>query len=265
MTDLHLHTRYSFDSTENPADYIQAALKSGAEAIGFSEHYDFDARLDGEDLSLADIPAYFDNLENLQKQYPQIKILAGIEFGYRKEALPEYRRLIEKYPFDYAINSLHTLRGRGDCYHDKFFEGKTLKQAYLDYFEGVLESVIADYNYQIVGHIGYVSRYRTGENAKIRYSDYADILDEILKAIISRGKCLEINTSAGTGGCDYLPDKDMIRRYIELGGRLMSFGSDAHSADKYLRKAVPLVRFLKQEGVGELYYYKNKLPVAYKI
>lgn len=265
MIDVHLHSRFSFDSEEAPENYIKRAVASGIGVIGFSEHYDFDARLDGEALALADIPAYLKNINKLKTLFGDTEILAGIEFGYRKEAEAEYRAILQKYPLDYVINSLHTLPGRGDCYHDGFFENKSLKQSYYDYFNGVLESISADYDYQIIGHLGYVCRYRSGDGAKIRYSDYADILDEILKQIIKRDKCLEINTSAGVGGCTYLPDADIIGRYLELGGKLLSFGSDAHSAEKYLNKAEQLKQFLKQTGVRELYYYKDRRPVAYKI
>jgi len=265
MIDVHLHTRFSFDSEEEPENYIKIARKTGVNVIGFSEHYDYDAYLDGENITLADVPAYFENAQKLKTANPDVDILCGIEFGYRKDALSKYRELLKKYPFDYVINSLHTLPNRGDCYHDKFFAGKTLKDAYTDYFNGVLESVKADYDYQIVGHIGYACRYRKVDGAAIKYADFADVLDEILKEIIHREKCLEINTSNGVGGCTYLPDTDIISRYVELGGKFISFGSDAHTADKFCRNAVNLKEFLKSLGVTTLYYYNNRKPVAYKI
>ncbi len=265
MIDVHLHTRFSFDSEEYPENYLKSARKTGVKVIGFSEHYDYDAYLDGENLPLADLPAYINNIEKLKISYPDTDILCGIEFGYRREALPKYRELLKKYPFDYVINSLHTLPDRGDCYHDKFFEGRTLKQAYLDYFNGVLESVKADYDYQIIGHLCYACRYRTGDGSAIKYKDFSDILDEILKEIVRREKCLEINTSNGVGGCTFLPDKDIISRYLELGGKLLSFGSDAHTADKYLDRNSEVAEFLKSKGVKELFYYEKRLPVGYKI
>ncbi|MGN1103584.1 MAG: histidinol-phosphatase, partial [Candidatus Coproplasma sp.] len=66
-------------------------------------------------------------------------------------------------------------------------------------------------------------------------------------------------------GCTFLPDKDIITRYTELGGKLLSFGSDAHKADRYLGNADELKEFLKQLKIKELYYYKNRQPIAYKI
>lgn len=266
MVDLHLHTKFSFDSKEEPENYINKAVELGVKTIGFSEHYDFDAFLDGEkDVTLADLDGYTLNINNLRLNYPEMQILQGIEFGYRREAVHQYEKLLGQYPFDYVINSLHTLMGRGDCYHDKFFEGRPLRQSYTDYFNGVLESISADYDYQIIGHVGYVCRYRTGEGSQIKYVDFAEIIDEILKAIIAKDKCLEVNTSNGVSCCTFLPDKDIIQRYIELGGKLLSFGSDAHSVERYFKNARLLKDFLKDLGVKELYYFKNRQPMGYKI
>lgn len=265
MIDLHLHSSFSFDSEEKPEEYLKAAKAFNIPVIGFSEHYDYDAHLDGEDISLADVEGYVNNIEKLKREFPDLNVLCGIEFGYRAEAVEKYRQLINDYPFDYVINSVHTLKGRGDCYHDAFFEGKTLKQSYSDYFNAVLESIDADFNYQIVGHIGYVSRYRKGENAKLRYCDFSDVLDRILKRIIERDKCLEINTSSGTSECDFLPDKDIIERYLQLGGKNLSYGSDAHRASDYLRKHDKLLSYLKSVGLNSLCYYKNGKKINYDI
>lgn len=266
MIDVHLHSRFSFDSKEDPENYIKKALSLGVTAVGFSEHYDYDAFLDGEkEVTLANVLEYLKNCNALQNKYPNSDILCGLEVGYRKEAEERYRSLFSRYSFDYVINSLHTLPNRGDCYHDGFFSGKTLKECYKDYLYGVLESIYADYDYQIIGHIGYASRYRKGAEARILYSDFSDLFDEILTAVIAKDKCLEINTSSGSGGCEFLPDKDVIRRYVDLGGKLISFGSDAHKSENYGKNADGLKAFLKNLGIGELYYYKQQKPVAYKI
>lgn len=265
MIDVHVHTHFSFDSDEKPENYIAIAKKSGVHVIGFSEHYDYDAYLDGAGIELADIDSYLNYINKLKGSVNTPEILCGIEFGYSKGAVEEYKRLTEVYPFDYVINSVHTLPDRGDCFYDVFFKDKTIEESYNDYFKAVLESIKADFDYQIVGHLGYVSRYRTGEGAKIIYKNYAGIIDEILKEIIKRDKCLEINSSTGSSGSEFLPAFDVIVRYVQLGGSKLSFGSDAHKAENYLKKHGELKVFLKSIGINTLYYYKNKRPVGYKI
>lgn len=265
MIDVHVHTRFSFDSDEKPENYIAIAKKSSVPAIGFSEHYDYDAYLDGAGIELADINSYLNYIKNLKKSVNVPEILCGIEFGYSERAVNEYKRLTDVYPLDYVINSVHTLPNRGDCYYDDFFKDKTIEESYNDYFKAVLESVKADFDYQIVGHLGYVSRYRSGDGAKIIYKNYAEIIDEILKEIIKRDKCLEINSSTGSSGSEFLPAYDVIERYVQLGGSKLSFGSDAHKAENYLKKSDELKNFLKSIGINTMFYYKNKRPVGYKI
>lgn len=265
LIDVHVHSQFSFDSEEKIGNYLQKTRSLGIPVIGFSEHYDYDAVLDGENIAPCDIPAYKQVLYELRAAGCSPEVLCGIEFGYRDFAVEHYRRLIDRYDFDYVINSVHTLAGRGDCFHEAFFAGRTLEESYLAYFKAVLESVRADFDFQIVGHIGYVSRYRSGENAKITFEKYGGLLDEILKCIIARDKCIEINAYIGKTDGLSLPDTDVIIRYLELGGKKMSFGSDAHNAGDYLRKSTEITSFLKSVGVEELYYYKQRKPIAYKI
>ncbi len=264
MVDLHIHSSFSHDSNEAQENYIKQALEYGESILGFSEHYDYDAILDGDDLSLADCKAYRDNLNNLSKKYPELTLLYGIEIGYSKAADSEYKKLIEENPFDYVICSVHSLPKYGDFYHGRAFEGRSVKDAYTDYFKAVLESVKSDIDYQIVGHIGYCERYCKLPDSKIRYNDYADIIDEILKEIINRDKCLEINTSTGGKG-GFLPEEGIIKRYLQLGGRAFSFASDSHSAEKYLRGSDEVKAFLKLNGIYNMRYYKKKKPIDYNI
>ena len=266
MVDLHLHSKFSFDSNEEPSAYVESARRLGCDRLGFSEHYDYDAYLDGaKDIALCDIESYYKNIKTLRAESQKPEILFGIEFGYRKQAIAHYNSLSQKFSFDYVINSVHTLKCRGDCYHSSFFEGRTLKEAYRDYLKGVLESVTSDLDYDIVGHIGYVSRYRKGENARLEYSEYSDILDDILVAIIKKCKCLEVNTSCGSSGSMFLPDESIIERYLALGGKMLSFGSDAHRATDYLRSRDKFLKFMTEHGVKELIFFIQRKPNFYPI
>lgn len=263
LIDLHIHSSFSFDSKEGIENYCASATAVRVPVIGFSEHYDYDAVVDGAtDVTVADLAAYTRRVRELKALIKSPEILCGVEFGYRDFAVPHYRELVEKYDFDYAINSLHTLAGRGDCFHDEFFKSG-IEQSYKEYLYGVLESVNAQYDFQIIGHLGYVARYR--KNVPIKYSDFSDIIDEILTAAIKRDKCLEINCSVGTSGNLFLPDTDIIERYLQLGGKLLSYGSDAHSVDKYMQRSSNLTEYLNSKGIKELFYYKKRSPVGYKI
>lgn len=107
----------------------------------------------------------------------------------------------------------------------------------------------ADYPYQIVGHIGYPSRYAPFGDRRMLYADHAAMFDKILKAIVARGVCLELNTSTKSE-TEFLPDKSIAERYIELGGREFTFGSDAHDLKRFGEKEDKVKAFLSERGMG---------------
>ncbi len=263
MTDLHLHSSISFDSDEAAGNYLKAAAARGDTALGFSEHYDYDVALDGGGHPLPDLSAYSSQICRLSAEYPAIKVLKGVELGYAVEAEPHYRALVAEGGFDYVIMSLHTLKGRGDCYFPEFYRGLTRDQAYGAYLRALLNSVLSDVSFQIVGHIGYVARYAPYPDKRLEYSDFPGLFDEILRTIIARGLSLEINTK-GKGG-EFATDLSVLERYIALGGNNFTFGSDAHSVERYKDGADRVCAFLKTHGIDYICRYEKGERVKEKI
>ena len=80
------------------------------------------------------------------------------------------------------------------------------------------------------GHIDYVVRYGPSKNVHYCYKNHADILDEILKTLIDKGIGLECNTAGFKYGLGQPhPSTEILKRYKELGGELLTLGSDAHA------------------------------------
>ena len=82
-----------------------------------------------------------------------------------------------------------------------------------------------------------------------------DTIDEILKLLINNGKGLEINTSSfkyGTG--TWLPRRSILSRYLNLGGEILTFGSDAHDPFYYQYHFNDAVEFAR--SIGFRYYCK---------
>ncbi len=233
--DLHTHTFFSDDGRQDMRVMIEKAISLGLACYGTSEHFDYDylARklpIQGREMRQIDADAYFSRARRLQREYAgKIKFLAGCEFAYDNKPLAQdkYAEAAEKYAPDYIINSVHTCLGK-DCYFPEFFAGKSKTYAYTAYLYRVLESLEAPYPYDIVAHIGYCSRNAPYADPKLRYEDFADILDAVLREIVRRDKILEVNTSAKTAGSPFLPDTDILQRYHDLGGRKVIFSSDAH-------------------------------------
>jgi histidinol-phosphatase (PHP family) len=270
MTDLHTHTYFSADSTELPENHIERALALGCKALGFSEHLDYDylvngITVNGAALSMTNLPAYAKNTAALQEKYRgKIEILFGIEYAYHAAAVPLYQRESAVYPFDYVINSVHVAGGK-DCYFKEYFEGKTRDDAYLLYLRTVLESLYAAYDYQIVGHIGYVVRNAPYADKNLSAPPFKNAVDDILKAVIEKEKALELNTNVYGLQEPFMPAPAILKRYAELGGRLVSFGSDAHKSARLLQNYSAVTNALQAAGIRELCYFKKKKLYRYKI
>ena len=83
------------------------------------------------------------------------------------------------------------------------------------------------------GHLDYVVRYGPARNLNYSYEAYQDLIDPILKTLIEKGKGLECNTGGLRYGLGHPnPCEDILRRYRQLGGEILTIGSDAHSPEQ---------------------------------
>ena len=98
------------------------------------------------------------------------------------------------HPFDFVIGSSHVVHGI-DPYYPKYYEGRSEKTAYREYFESILENLNTYSDFDVYGHLDYVVRYGPDHNRFYTYEAYADIIDEILRKLISMGKGIEVNTA----------------------------------------------------------------------
>lgn len=231
--DYHLHTTHSMDGRQTMDELCAAMVNQGVQEICLTEHIE-----PGHPAPGVDVPpvwdAWFEEIRRMRLKYPMLAIRAGVEIGDNPACRAETKSLLDSLPLDFRLLSLHLVNGV-DCYdHDQYFSGKSRAQAYREYVEAKVESITDWDDFDSVAHIGYVAKFSvyTGDDRPLRYEDAPDAFDTLLRSIVERGKCLEINTSGyGTTG-DTLPHSSIIRRYIELGGELFTFGSDSHDVKR---------------------------------
>ncbi len=230
LCDFHLHTDFSGDSQTPAAVQIEKAILLGMPRICITDHHDMDV-VSSCDFSL-NLPAYFPAMKQLQTQYREkIQIEIGIELGLQNHISGKLMEVSSQYPFDYIIGSCHFIDSL-DPYYPEFFQGKTEKQAYRRFFEVTLSRVQNLNCFDSLGHLDYVVRYGPSKNRDYHYSDYQDLIDCILKVLIQKGKALECNTGGFHYGLDHPnPCEEILCRYRELGGELLTIGSDAHSPE----------------------------------
>ena len=120
--------------------------------------------------------------------------VSGIEVGLQPHITEINRKAVTGHPFDFVIGSSHVVHGI-DPYYPKYYEGRSEKTAYREYFESILENLNTYSDFDVYGHLDYVVRYGPDRNRFYTYEAYADIIDEILRKLISMGKGIEVNTA----------------------------------------------------------------------
>lgn len=231
-TDFHMHTAFSSDSDSSMESMIEQAIALDFNTICFTEHQDYDFPVtQGLDFQL-DIPAYITKTNELKEVYKnKIQILTGIEVGIMSHLANTLNNLVNQYTFDFIIGSSHLVNGY-DPYSPEYFTLYGQEKGIYKYFESILENISSFESFQVYGHLDYVIRYVPDKDKKFLYKDYDDIIDAILIKLIQIGKGIECNTSGLKYGLNQThPHIDIIRRYKELGGEIITIGSDAHKPE----------------------------------
>ncbi len=265
MYDNHIHSTFSTDSKMNAEDACIKAVEIGLKGIVFTDHVDYDYP-DFDDSFYIDFNKYFEAFKVLKAKWRgRLDVLIGVEMGFQPHVVDEINQVLTEYPFDFVINSVHII-DRMDPYTKTFFRGRSQHDSYERYLQEILVSVNAYDNYDIIGHIGYAARYGDFDDKPLRYADYRDTLDEILKAVVSKGKGIEINTSGLRSDLQQtIPGYDIFQRYYELGGELITMGSDSHISEHLGHSFREASEYLKSIGFKYLAHFDKRQPIFEKI
>ncbi len=266
IADYHVHSCFSSDSTASMEEMAEKAIALGMSKICFTDHMDYDFP---EKYGLPFVfnpDDYFKKLDEISDKYrSRIKILKGIELGLQPYLAPRYRQLLDQYDFDFAIGSSHLVDGM-DPYYPEYWINKSTEEGIETYFRSITDNVKAFSEYQVYGHLDYIVRYAPDKNHSYTYEKYAGIIDEMLKTIIDHGKGIEINTSGYKYGLKFAhPRTDVLKRYKELGGEIITIGSDGHSPE-HLGYDFPIAEQVLL-SLGFRYYvtFEGKKPIFEKL
>ena len=267
--DYHMHTSFSTDGKASPEEMIQGAVKKGLKTICITDHYDMDFpyyKELGEGAFTFDVDKYFETLTKLKEKYSdKIDVNIGFEAGLQPHLGKFYKEMTERHQFDFVIGSVHLVNGE-DPYIGNMFDEKPDEEVYRQTFEETLESINSVKAVDVLGHIDYIVRYGKTKNQFYSYEKYRDIIDEILKAVIENGKGIEMNMA----GYKYKlgnphPHPDIIKRYRELGGEIITVGSDGHAPDQIAYDYEKAGDILKACGFRYYTIFKARKPIFTKI
>lgn len=260
--DYHVHTDFSSDSSTPMEDMVARAIELGLERICFTDHMDYDFPVTEGYTFVFEPEEYFTKLAELTDKYKRkIKILKGIELGLQPHLGERYQKLIQSYPFDFIIGSTHLAQGI-DPYLPVYWENRTKEEGVRLYFEEITKNLQNFDGFLINGHLDYMIRYAPDTNAGFTYTDYPDTIDTMLRTIISKGKGIEVNTSGFKYGLSVPhPHTDILKRYRELGGELITVGSDAHKPEHLAYDFDRAEQLLLELGFRYYAVYEEQKPI----
>ena len=261
MFDYHMHSRVSFDGHDTGEAMAKAALAAGLKEICFTDHLDYDPLGLMGDLSFKteDYNAEYDHLD-----IPGLLIRRGIEFGMTVDNREQFKKDLQRRPFDFVLGSIHFVDDL-DVYFKPYWENKTVFQAERRYLEATLDCVKLHDDFDVLAHLTYLAKSTSHPAPRpIAYADHQEIIDEILKVLIAKGKGMEINTS-GVDRCgDFLPGVDMFRRFKELGGEIVTIGTDSHKCNRVGQYSFQVCDYFK-DIFGYVCTFQDRKPIFHKL
>lgn len=267
--DYHMHSSFSGDSVTPMEDMVLQGIRLGLSDLCFTEHQDYDFPVS------EDVPAGFfdvnpdaylyDFLKYREKYAEKIDLHFGIELGMQPHLSKKNAAFAKAHDYDFIIASSHVCNGK-DPYYPSFYEGRPVTEAYREYFTSILDNLKSFSNFDVYGHLDYVVRYGPGKDEGYSYEQYQDIFEAILEKLVAEGKGIEINTGGLSKGLrDANPCRAILRRFKELGGEVITVGSDAHAPGQLAAHFDKAAAILSACGFRYYCTFEKRRPIFHKI
>lgn len=258
--DYHLHSCFSGDSETPTEDTVKTGIQKGLELLCMTEHLDLDYPYDDVSFDL-DTESYFREMHRLQETYRErIEIRIGAELGLQPHLGASCRQWLSDKSFDFLIGSTH-LVDRMDPYYPDFWAALDVSSGIRRYLDVTLDNIRSFDDFDVYGHLDYIIRYIPRGERRFSYRTYADRVDAILKLLIEKGKGIELNTGGYKAGLsEPNPCHDVLRRYKELGGEIITMGSDAHTTEYVAYRFEDAREVLRHCGFRYFTVFRERKP-----
>ena len=270
LFNIHTHSEHSHDAQAKIDDLCEEAIRKNLIGFAVTDHCDcawhekpeaYTSLLDSRDDCLRAKALYGDRLV----------LACGVEIG---EAIsyPDFaKKVIGANAWDVVLGSVHAVRFPGweapFSLLDFSDRSDDFIRAYLrQYFDDLYEMAATE-DYDVLCHLTVPLRYICGKYHKpVDVTAYYPQIEEVLKICIARDKTFEINTSGCTPDAPrFIPDEAILDKYLAMGGRNLTIGSDAHVTERLTNGLDQAASLLRRKGITELTYYLNRKPVRYPI
>lgn len=262
--DYHIHSNFSVDSKLEMEEIVLKAIEVGLDEICFTDHVDYDVKNHIVDKQEVDYPNFFKEYERVRKLYQdKIAVKIGLEFGVQLHTIDRYVEDMKKYPIDFILLSCHQIDNK-ELWLNQYQQDKSQVEYNRGYYEYLYQLVDQFDDFSVLGHLDVIKRY--DQNGVLDDEYVIDIIENILKRVIEKGKGIEVNTSSYRYKLpDLTPSTRILKLYYDLGGRILTMGSDTHKIEQLKDHFEEIILQLKEIGFTELYYYEKMKPIPYTI
>lgn len=253
LADFHVHTGYSDDSVYPMRRVVEDAIRLNLDELCFTEHVDYGVKPEWDQAATADVrdgraatnpayPAYFAEVSQLKAEFAdKINLRCGLELGIQVHTVKQFEALLGRYEreMDFALLSCHQV-GDLEFWTGEYQAGKTQAEYNRGYYEELLH-VVQTYAgpWSVLAHLDLIRRYDPVGVWPTKCD--REVIAELLRQTIESGHGIEVNTSYVRYGLqDMTPAADILQLYKDLGGTILTFGSDSHKPKHlgaYLRDA----------------------------
>lgn len=264
LFDTHLHTTYSPDGKATVAEQARAASKAGLSGIVVTDHCDMQGWTDGTPYDFRRDESYAD-IVRARAEHPDLYIGFGVELSDWRIDPALAKEVMSDPRVDFVIGSMHTLRGT-DFYCMNYTSPEQCDDLLAQYADELVGHCSGDGDFDSLGHLTYPLRYMLRDGFAPDFTKQRDAVAEVFRLLIDRGRALEINTSGlrQSMGCT-LPDKYWLRLYRDLGGELITLGSDSHTAADTGSGIADAAELAKSLGFGYYCVYRARRPEHIKL
>lgn len=261
IADYHVHTNHSNDSTYPMEETIKRGIKLGIDEICFTDHVDY---LTDSLKYVPDYEKYLEEYKNLKNKYKdKISLKFGIEFGVQMHTINDFKKDFNRYNFDFVILSNHQIDDL-EFWTNDYQRGKSQLEYNRGYYQYILDVINSYKEYSVLGHLDMIKRY--DDEGILDDKKNEDVIKEILKQVIKDGKGIEVNTSCFRYELpDLTPSTQILKWYYELGGKILTIGSDSHIEEHLGHKIMDVRERLKEIGFKEFCTFDKMKPIYHQL
>ena len=248
--DTHMHTEFSFDSSEKIEKLLETSEKKNLGIIT-TEHKDPNY----EEVGGFPIDFNVDEYFKAYEKHRSDRYLMGIEMGLDHRYTGELKKIADSYEFDMVIGSLHTMKGF-NLSSRKYLKSMEERAFYREYLLYAKEMIEENSFINSLAHFDYPTRYSPYK--ELKYEDYPEEFNALFQSMVQQDVTLEMNLKRPLAGDVLDSFRSVYKGYYDCGGRFVTLASDAHTAEDIGRNFEEAQQLLDDIGLKICYYKRRK-------